>query len=136
MSPSPQQLVVDATPVGVEKPYLTIDAAGKYSLVTPRPSAGSSGTQFSAESERDGFERVFVASNATDVGVINAKLERGLHVVLGPGIYHLPSPIRIGFRAESSPDGHQVLLGLGLATLVPTARPEQNLRLGLCGARL
>ena len=63
----------------------------------------------------DGFERVFVASNSTDVTEINQKLEQGLHVVLSPGIYYLPEPIRIG-QADLT---HQVLLGLGLATLVP-----------------
>jgi hypothetical protein len=120
VSPSPQQLVADTAPVSVEKPYITIDeATGKYSLVTPRAKTETRGVQWAASSAADayvdGFEAVFVATNATAVAVINAKLAQGLHVILTPGIYLLPEPIRIG-RAASP---YQVLLGLGLATLVP-----------------
>lgn len=116
-SPHPQKLVYDKTPVSVEKPYLTIDSEGKYNLVTPKAIPESAGPQWAqADAHVDGFEQVFVASNATDVSVINAKLAHGLHVILAPGIYSLPEPIRIG-RAASP---YQVLLGLGLATLIPT----------------
>ena len=119
VSPVPQQLVVDETPISIEKPFIRIDAAGKYELVTPKPKVGSSGAQWGHSVDDyyvDSFEGVFVATNATTVTSINAKLAAGLHVVLAPGIYSLPEPIRIG-RAGSD---HQVLLGLGLATLVPT----------------
>ena len=119
VSPVPQQLVTDATPLSVEKPYLTISDSGKYSLVTPKPLAGTRGVQWAAQSEYiDGFERVFVATNATDVSEINARLADGLHVILSPGIYSLPEPIVIGRSASP----YQVLLGLGLATLIPTRR--------------
>lgn len=116
VSPEPQQLVADSTPVNLEKPYITINEDGKYSLVTPTSSADAKSTQWeSAHAHIDDFENVFVASNATDVSVINSKLAEGLHVVLAPGIYTLPEPIRIG-RSDSS---YQVLMGLGLATLIP-----------------
>jgi hypothetical protein len=114
-SPEPQQLVTAETPVSLEKPYITIDAQGKFSLVTPKAATGTRGTEWAAEQYVDGFENVFVASGTTDVAVINAKLAEGLHVVLSPGVYSLPEPIRIG-RTGSD---YQVLLGLGLATLVP-----------------
>lgn len=116
-SPHPQKLVTHKTPVSIEKPYLTIDAEGKYNLVTPKAIPDTFGAQWAAADEYvDGFEQVFVASNDTDVSVINAKLAEGLHVILSPGIYSLPEPIRIG--REASP--YQVLLGLGLSTLIPT----------------
>ena len=58
------------------------------------------------------FSEVYVADNHTDTATtINAKLAAGLHVVLSPGIYSLQSPLHL-----SHPN--QVLLGLGLATLV------------------
>lgn len=117
-SPSPQVLVRDETPVSVEKPYIKIDADGSYQLVTPKPAFGVTGVQWGSSDDDayvDGFDKVFVASNRTDVVDINEKLAQGLHIVLSPGIYYLPEPIRIG-RADST---HQVLLGLGLATLVP-----------------
>lgn len=116
ISPRPQELVQDATPVSMEKPYITIDPEGKYSLVTPEVVFDTVGVQWDSAAEfTDGFEHVFVADNATGVEIINSKLAVGLHVILSPGIYLLPKPIRIG-RAAST---YQVLLGLGLPTLVP-----------------
>jgi hypothetical protein len=88
----PQKLVEDATPISIEKPFIRIDSAGKYELVTPQAGRGTIGTQWDVDdihSYVDGFEKVFVASNTTTVTVINTKLARGLHVVLAPGIYHL-----------------------------------------------
>jgi len=119
-SPSPQKLVEPSTPVSIEKPYLTITKDGRYNLVTPRAQYGSHGVQWGVElADVDGFESVFVATNATAVSQINAKLAAGKHVVLTPGVYSLPSPIRIGWTAPAAPT-HQVLLGLGVATLIPT----------------
>eukprot|EP01052_Picozoa_sp_SAG31_P016625 SAG31_NODE_1107_length_9877_cov_4.000102_9_plen_463_part_00 len=118
ISPSPQQLVEEHTPVVVEKPFITIDSHGKYYLVTPRASFNTTGPQWAMDEDHvymDGFDKVFVASNETSVNKINTKLRQGLHVILTPGVYYLNEPIRIG-RPQSS---HQVLLGLGLATLVP-----------------
>ena len=84
--------------------------------MTPMPKFGTAGAQWDPAFEHvDGFERVFVATNATAAHVINARLATGLHVVLTPGVHALDEPIRIG-RAASP---YQVLLGLGLATLVP-----------------
>merc|ERR1712166_690943 len=101
-----------------EKPFIKIDSDGKFSLVTPRAKRSTRGVQWGATSEdafTDGFENVFVATNSTKVSEINSKLAQGLHVVLSPGIYSLQEPLRIGLVGSS----HQVLLGLGLATLVP-----------------
>ena len=50
------------------------------------------------------------------MSLINAKLAAGLHEVLSPGVYRVRGPIRIGRRASAN----QVLLRLGLPTLVPT----------------
>jgi hypothetical protein len=116
VSPSPQMLVVDQTPVSVEKPYIRSDSSGRFQLVTPRPIPRSEGVQWDPDTEQVvGFERVFVADNRTAVADINAKLAEGLHVILTPGIYSLSEPIRIGGAGSD----YQVLLGLGLATLVP-----------------
>lgn len=61
------------------------------------------------------FENVYVAKNASDTAEsINAKLAEGLHLVLTPGIYRLDAPLQVAQKG-------QVVLGLGLATLVPTA---------------
>ena len=118
--------------------------AGKFSLVIPQArheaagpswtSSGDGSSKAAAAAHVDDFERVFVATNVTSVEVINAKLAAGLHVVLCPGIYSLGEPIRIGGAAAAAAAAavaaagggaadepyHQTLLGLGLATLIPT----------------
>eukprot|EP01047_Picozoa_sp_COSAG01_P016129 COSAG01_NODE_819_length_13340_cov_133.198172_12_plen_176_part_00 len=61
------------------------------------------------------FSSVYVASAETDTALsINRKLGQGLHVVMSPGVYHLEEALRLSTSG-------QVLLGLGLATLIPTA---------------
>eukprot|EP00927_Polykrikos_kofoidii_P059613 TRINITY_DN5475_c0_g1_i1.p1 TRINITY_DN5475_c0_g1~~TRINITY_DN5475_c0_g1_i1.p1 ORF type:complete len:708 (+),score=103.17 TRINITY_DN5475_c0_g1_i1:56-2179(+) len=104
---------IATTPVVAEKPFISIDRYGKYSLHVPRLSRGRSGPDFSP-GKRIGFEAVFVARDTDSADAINAKLKQGLHVVLSPGIYHLTSPLELDHK-------DQVLIGLGIATLVPTA---------------
>ena len=59
-------------------------------------------------------EQVYVAVAANDTAsTINAKLRSGLHVVMSPGIYNLDAALTLVHRG-------QVLLGIGLATLIPT----------------
>ncbi|CAK9002636.1 unnamed protein product [Durusdinium trenchii] len=116
-SPSPQELGRSHAPVIVDKPYITIDANGRYSLRIPQLQRSARGVTWNAEEAIVDFEEVFVATNATDLAMINAKLALGRHVILAPGIYHLPAPIRVGFNSSAR---QQVLLGLGMATLVPT----------------
>merc|ERR1712151_104916 len=57
------------------------------------------------------FANVYVATASDTAREINSKLEQGLHVVLSPGVYSLDSPLILNTK-------NQVLLGLGLATLV------------------
>ncbi|CAL1127765.1 unnamed protein product, partial [Cladocopium goreaui] len=115
------------SPVQVEKPYMSINADGKYYLHIPQPIFSGHGVSWEARddhndhndhTQRVSFEKVFVASNETKLAVINAKLAAGKHVILTPGIYHLSAPIRIGWNETVQ---QQVLLGLGMATLIPTA---------------
>lgn len=54
-----------------------------------------------------------MGSNETDTAAtLNAKLASGLDVVLAPGIYNLEAPLQLVQQ-------NQVLLGLGMATLIP-----------------
>eukprot|EP00929_Paragymnodinium_shiwhaense_P069123 TRINITY_DN34865_c0_g1_i1.p1 TRINITY_DN34865_c0_g1~~TRINITY_DN34865_c0_g1_i1.p1 ORF type:complete len:615 (-),score=60.52 TRINITY_DN34865_c0_g1_i1:18-1862(-) len=114
--PSPQVLAVDKAPVVIEKPFIVFDD-GKYSLITPKAGKDARGLQWAASSYKDSFENVFVATETTSVGVINEKLAKGRHVILTPGVYRLPEPIVLGTNPKQP---YQVLLGLGLATLIPT----------------
>ena len=115
-TPHPQLLVVEEAPQVVEKPYITISPTGKYSLEIPQVSWRRRGTAWD-NAETVDFEQVFVATTQTDPQLINQKLATGRHVVLSPGIYSLSSPLQIGFNKSITT---QVLLGLGMATLVAT----------------
>ena len=102
---------VPVTPVVAEKPFITIDGAGKYSLAVPHPRHNTSGADWGV-GRTVPFEQVYVANNATDTAAsINAKLAGGLDVVLAPGVYQLDQALLL-----TKPG--QVLLGLGMATLV------------------
>ena len=106
--------VVAATPTISEKPYLTVGADGKYALNIPPLKSNSHGVDHTASGTSVDFSSVYVTSPSDTAAVINAKLAQGLHVVLTPGIYDLDAPLKLGTPG-------QVLLGLGLATLRPTA---------------
>jgi len=104
-------ITIDETPVVAEKPFITIDDAGLYSLNVPHVSFNRVGADFDAGDSR-GFENVYVADDAHDTAEsINTALKQGMDVVLSPGNYFLEASL------ELNKDG-QVLLGLGLATLI------------------
>lgn len=106
-------VTVDSTPVVAEKPFITVDTAGKYVLNIPKVGRNRVGLDLDAP-EQIGFENVYVASSIDTATTINAKLALGRHVVLAPGIYELDAALEL--RTPG-----QVLLGLGLATLVSTS---------------
>lgn len=59
------------------------------------------------------FSDVYVASESDSAATINAKLDEGLHLVFQPGQYYLESAIQVN-------NANTVVLGLGIATLIPT----------------
>jgi len=114
-------VVIDTVPLIAEKPFISADAkSGKFKLNIPAPRRNSSGADVDASgkwtvSPSVDFSAVYVANNRTDTAKsINAKLSTGLHVVMAPGIYNLEASLELTHSG-------QVLLGLGIATLVPTA---------------
>ena len=115
-------VVIDTVPLIAEKPFISADnTTGKYKLHIPTPRRNSTGADVDAASgtwntvPSVDFSSVYVANAKTDTAKsINAKLQKGLHVVLAPGIYMLEASLELTHNG-------QVLLGLGLATLVPTA---------------
>ncbi|CAE8723401.1 unnamed protein product [Polarella glacialis] len=144
-NPKPQQLVVKTAPLTIEKPYITIRPSGRYDMIIPKAKSQTAGVQWDSDVSdvhTDGFDNVFVATPNVSVRVINAKLAAGLHVVLSPGIYHLSEPIRLGYHALFQAMGkragspYQVLLGLGLATLVPTQGTAAIEVEDVCGVRV
>lgn len=107
-------LSLDNVPTVAEKPFVTIDSSGRFSLSVPGVRSSSRGTDFNPGRQID-FSRVYVADPAKDTAAsINAHTSAGLSVVLSAGIYHLDAPIELNHP-------NQVLLGLGLANLVAAA---------------
>lgn len=116
-------VVVERAPLVADKPFISADAMGMYSLHIPVPRRNSSGPDVSTTTNGStrwnpipsvGFATVYVAIASRDsASSINAKLSAGLHVVLSPGIYKLDDSLHLTTNG-------QVLLGLGLATLEPT----------------
>ncbi|WP_257456899.1 hypothetical protein [Archangium lipolyticum] len=114
--PNQVYTVVDTTPVIREKPYLFIDSAGNYAVKVPSLRINSKGTTWSAGTTAGAvlsIDKFHIARSDRDTAsTLNAALSAGKHLILTPGIYHLASPLQV-----SNPG--TIVLGLGLATLIP-----------------
>ena len=110
-----QNTVLSASPVTEEEPFLYTDAQGNYNVFVPAVQDNSSGPSWASGSEAGTslpLSKFFVASPNTSVLAIDVALALGKDLILTPGVYDLNQPIVV-----SRPD--TVVLGLGLATLVP-----------------
>jgi len=114
--PGSPYTVVDRTPSVREKPYLVIDAAGSYSVVVPSLKASTQGITWAAGATAGTtipINKFYIARAGTDTAAtINAALQAGANLIFTPGVYHLSSALAVTRPGT-------VVLGLGLATLVP-----------------
>ncbi len=113
--PKPAYTTLDTTPVSREKPFLYVDDAGKYRVFVPSLRTDSKGTSWASGTTAGSsipMSQFFVAKPADGAAKINQALAQGLNVFFTPGIYHLSETINVT-RANT------VLLGVGLATLIP-----------------
>jgi hypothetical protein len=114
--PDPPYTKIARVPVVREKPFLEVDAAGKYSVRVPSLRRDSSGITWRAGTtpgQSIPIGRFYIARPDVDTAAtINAQLARGRNVLFTPGIYDLADTIRVT-RAGT------VVLGLGFATLRP-----------------
>jgi hypothetical protein len=114
--PNQVYTVVDTTPVIREKPYLFVDSAGKYAVRVPSLRTNSKGTTWAAGTTPGtvlSIDTFHIARADRDTAAtLNAALSSGKNLILTPGIYHLSAPLQVS-RAGT------VVLGLGLATLIP-----------------
>ncbi|MER5862984.1 RICIN domain-containing protein [Kitasatospora sp. NPDC002040] len=113
--PSPPYTTVGQTPVVREKPFLYVDAAGAYQVFVPALRSNSSGTSWSSGHPAGAsipIDQFFVVRPGATAAQINAALGQGRHLLFTPGVYHLDQTLNVT-RADT------VVLGLGLATLVP-----------------
>ena len=135
-SSKPTISVQSTVPLVAEKPYVTASADGKkYTLIVPAPHADvAAGVPWTTAgfvgAKSIDFSSVYVTKPTDTSDIINGKLKEGLHVVVSPGIYTLTSALHVQFE-------NQVLLGLGLATLIAPANGEPCVRIAdVAGARV
>lgn len=114
--PGAPHTVVDTTPVVREKPFLAIDKAGNYFVMAPSLKLGTKGVGWANGPEAGDsipIDQFYLAHAGTDDAAgLNAALSQGKNLLFTPGIYHLSASLAV-IRPNT------VVLGLGMATLVP-----------------
>ena len=115
--PSPPYTTLATTPVSRERPFLYADNNGNYFVFKPNIRTNVSGVDWSSglpAGTSIPISNFLIANPSTSVAAINSALASGMNLILTPGVYQLSAPINV-----TNPD--TVVLGLGYATLVPTA---------------
>ncbi len=111
--PIPPYTTIDETPVSREKPYLFVDADGRYNVRVPSAQTDTSGITW-ADGETPGrsipITDFYIAKPGDSVEDINNALAQGKHLILTPGVYDIDATIEVK-RADT------VVLGMGHATL-------------------
>jgi hypothetical protein len=121
-----------SSPVTQEKPFLTVDSAGRYNVFVPslrHDSAGPSWAGGTTAGTSLPIEKFFVATPSTPVPAIDAALALGRDLILTPGVYDLSAPILV-----TRPN--TIVLGLGFPTLVPQNGTLAMLVAGVPGVKL
>jgi len=116
--PEPPYTVVTNTPVIREKPYLYVNGAGQYNVFVPALQTNTQGASWAAGAtpgQSISIDQFYIARpETTSAASINSALGQGKHLLFTPGVYQLNDTIRIT-------NANTVVLGIGLATLVPTS---------------
>jgi hypothetical protein len=102
-------------PVTEEEPFLYTDSQGSYNVFVPAVQHNSSGPAWASGTEAGTsipLSKFFIASPGTPASAMTSAMARGLNLILTPGVYDLDQPIVV-------PHPDTVVLGLGMATLVP-----------------
>ncbi|MFC9691075.1 RICIN domain-containing protein [Kribbella sp. NPDC056951] len=114
--PEPPYTKVAQTPIIREKPYLYVDSAGAYQVFVPALKSNSAGPGW-ANGTPPGqslpISQFYIAKPGVTAATLNAELAAGKDLLFTPGIYKLSDTLRVT-RANT------VVLGLGLATIMPT----------------
>ncbi|HVV18146.1 MAG TPA: hypothetical protein VHF06_01845 [Pseudonocardiaceae bacterium] len=103
-------------PVTREAPYLYLDGADHYRVFVPATQHHSSGPTWengNTPGRSLPLSSFYVVNAASTVGRINAALKAGDNLLFTPGVYHVPSTIKVTRRDTQ-------IIGLGFPTLVPT----------------
>jgi hypothetical protein len=109
--------LIPTTPVIREKPFVFFDKEGRYKVFRPALKHKHKGVSYSRNDMGAGevidIEKDFyVVKPGTSAQDMNRQLRIGKHLLITPGMYNLSEPLHIT-RANT------IILGLGLATLIP-----------------
>ena len=111
--PTPPYTTLDTNPVSRERPYLYVDAAGKWNVFVPSLQRDSSGTTW-ANGPTPGasvpLSTFYLAKPSDSDGKIFGQLQSGRNLIFTPGVYDVSRTIAVN-RANT------VVLGLGIPTL-------------------
>ena len=113
--PNPPYTTIAQTPVIREKPFLYIDAAGNYQVFVPALRTNVTGTTWFGQTPQGTsipISQFFIVKPGATAADMNNALAQGRNLLITPGVYHLNQTINVT-RANT------VVLGLGLATLIP-----------------
>ncbi|GHJ49381.1 coagulation factor 5/8 type [Catellatospora sp. TT07R-123] len=113
--PNPSHTVVTNSPVVREKPFLYIDGTGTYRVFKPGVRLNSQGTSWYNKTPVGtsiSLADFYVVRPGATAATINNALAAGKNLLFTPGVYHLNQTLQVN-RADT------VVLGLGLATLIP-----------------
>ncbi|ACU70251.1 Ricin B lectin [Catenulispora acidiphila DSM 44928] len=113
--PNPPDTTVAQTPVNREKPFIYVDASGTWQVFVPALRTNAQGpdwTNGTPAGTSIPVSQFYIVKPGDTSATINAALSAGKSLIVTPGVYHLSSALNI-----TSPN--TVVLGLGLATLVP-----------------
>lgn len=114
--PEPAVTTLDTTGTIREKPYLYLDG-DDYEVFVPSARSGTRGATWDGGTTAGTsvpLDEFYVARPGDSAARINQALDQGLNLLLTPGIYETTGTIEVD-RADT------VVLGLGYATIVPTA---------------
>jgi hypothetical protein len=112
--PDPPYTTLAAAPVIREKPFLFVDR-GVWKVFVPALRSNAEGTTWISGKPRGTarpLSEFLIVKPGTSAEVVNSALARNKNLIITPGIYHLDAPLHV-----TRPN--TVVLGLGLATLVP-----------------
>ncbi|MET7645236.1 discoidin domain-containing protein [Streptomyces sp. NPDC005426] len=111
--PNPPYTTLDTTPVSREKPFLYLDG-NDYKVFVPAKRTNARGVSWNGTPQGQSIplSQFYVVKPGATAATINAAVQQGLHLLFTPGVYHVNQTIDIN-RANT------VVLGLGLATLIP-----------------
>jgi hypothetical protein len=113
--PNGVMTTIAQVPLVREKPFVTIDGSGNYSVFVPALRTNSSGTTWYNATPAGvsiPIDEFYIADAGKDnATTINAALAQGKNLLLTPGIYNITEPIQV-----SRPN--TVVLGIGFPSIV------------------